>query len=377
MKIVLAPDSFKGSLSAHDAAQAMARGIRRVWPEATIILLPLADGGEGTVDALVTATSGQKIAAQVTGPLGTPVPAFYGFLGDSMTAVVEMAAASGLTLVPEPQRDPRHTTTYGTGELIQAAIDAGAQKLIVGLGGSATNDGGAGAMQALGVRFLDAQGSSLPVPIGGADLIHLAKIDRSEMRFPVGQVPVIIASDVTNPLLGPQGAAAIFGPQKGATPEMVTQLDASLSNYADILHKEIGRNVADLPGAGAAGGLGAALMAFLNASMQSGIDLLLNTVGFETQVRDADWVLTGEGRIDHQTLQGKAVMGILRRSRSLGVPVIAFGGAVDEEAASKLYAQSLRTAVPIVNRPMTTQEAMSQAADLLEKATERTARLWM
>lgn len=260
MKLLLAPDSFKGSLTAPEAADAMATGVRQILPDAEIVLLPLADGGEGTMEALVLATGGRRQFAAVTGPLGRKVEASFGLLGpDGKTAVVEMAAAAGLLLVPPGRRDPRRTTTHGVGQLLRQAADAGAVKIIVGLGGSATNDGGAGAMQALGGRFLDAAGTPLPEPITGGDLARLARLDTAGLLLPT--VEMVIASDVTNPLLGPNGASAVYGPQKGADAVIVAELEAALANYAAVLRRDLGKDVAELPGAGAAGGLGAGLMA--------------------------------------------------------------------------------------------------------------------
>lgn len=373
-KFLLAPDSFKGSLTAAEAADAMAAAIRQVQPDAEMILMPLADGGEGTVEALVLATGGRRQTAVVTGPLGEPVEASFGLLGpNSETAVVEMAAVAGLLLVPPDRRDPRHTTTYGVGELLRAAANSGVRRIVIGLGGSATNDGGAGAMQALGVRFLDAAGTSLPTPITGGDLARLFQIDAANLRLPA--VEFVIASDVTNPLLGPNGASAVYSPQKGADAAIVAELEVSLANYAAILRRDVGKDVADLPGAGAAGGLGAGLMVFLDARMQSGIDLVLDAAGFDEKAIGADWLLTGEGRIDAQTLHGKTISGVLNRCRQLGIPVIAFGGSVDESAGEQLAAQGLRAAFPIVSGPMPLEQAIRDGKMLLTQAVARVMRL--
>ena len=375
MRFLLAPDSFKGSLSAPEAAEAMADGIRRGCPDALIVLLPLADGGEGTVESLVTATQGRRHSVQVIGPLGTPVQAIYGTLGgDGQTALIEMAQAAGLPLVPVGQRDPRRTTTYGVGELLKRVLESGVETIIVGLGGSATNDGGAGAMQALGVRFLDADGTELLTPLTGGDLTRLAHVDADGLRSPPN-VRIIIASDVSNTLCGPTGASAVYGPQKGADSLIVAELDAGLANYANVLRRDLGVDIAECPGAGAAGGLGAGLMAFLGAEMRSGIDLILDTAGFEEKAQGVNWVFTGEGRIDEQTLQGKTISGVLRRSQALRVPVIAFGGAVDDAAAERLAERGLRAAFPIVSGPMTLEEAMNDGRRLLTEAAARVARL--
>ena len=299
--------------------------------------MPLADGGEGTTEALVLATGGHSRTLRVTGPLGEPIEAVWGRLGpDGETAAVEMAAAAGLPLVPLDRRDPRRTTTYGVGELIRETLRTGPKQIIVGLGGSATNDGGAGAMQALGVQFWDISGKQLPEPLTGGDLASLARIDADALRAQFLGVEIVIASDVTNPLLGPSGASAVYGPQKGADEAIVAELDASLAQFATVLSRDLGRDVADLPGAGAAGGMGAGLTAFLDARMQSGIDLVLDAARFEERAAGADWLLTGEGRIDAQTLHGKTISGVLRRCRPLGLPAIAFAGSVDEAASGQL-----------------------------------------
>ena len=376
MKIILAPDSFKGSMTAREAADAMAEGIRRVCPQAELIRLPLADGGEGTVDALVSATAGVVKTARVCGPLGEMINAHWGLLGPKGdTAIIEMAAAAGLSLLSSEQRDPGRATTYGVGELLREAVQSGVRHVIIGLGGSATNDGGAGAMQALGARFLDAAGQSLPEKLGGRDLKHLARIDPSGLRFPLGEVALTTASDVTNPLLGPNGASAVYGPQKGANAETVAELDAALTNYAEILKGDLGKDIAAWPGAGAAGGLGAGFMAFLDASMQSGIDLVLDTIRFDDTLNGADWVWTGEGRIDAQTLHGKTILGVLHRCRRQNVPVLAFGGSVDEAAADALVSAGLRAAFPIVPGPMTLAEAMQDGQRLLAEAATQVMRL--
>ena len=364
MKVVIAPDSFKGTLGAEAVAQAMAEGVRRVWPAAEIVLTPLADGGEGTAAALISGTSGHRITRRVTGPAGTPVDAVYGLLGpDRRRSVVEMAQAAGLHLAPEDRRDPRTATTYGVGELIRAALDDGVTEIIVGLGGSATNDGGAGAMQALGARFLDARGRVLPP--GGAALIRLARIDLGSFDFPVGKVVVIAASDVRNPLIGPDGASAVYGPQKGADAAAVAELDAALERYAEAMRRDLGKDIACLPGAGAAGGLGAALAGFLNAAFRPGIDVVMDAAEFDRRAAGADFALTGEGRIDGQTLEGKLISGLLRRCRALGIPLIAIGGSVDESAVNALRAQGLRDAAALVSGGVTLTQAKSDPARYL------------
>ncbi|HIE53280.1 MAG TPA: glycerate kinase [Armatimonadetes bacterium] len=371
MKIVIAPDSFKGSLSAAEVAATMAEGVRAVWPDAELELIPLADGGEGTVEALVAATQGRIVRKTVTGPLGEPVEAYLGVLGDGRTAVIEMAAASGLPLVPPDRRDPRVTTTYGTGELLRAALEEGCRTLIVGIGGSATNDGGAGLAQALGARLLDAAGKDLPP--GGAALANLARIDVSSLDPRLREAQVRVACDVNNPLCGPEGASAVYGPQKGATPEMVQQLDAALAHYAEIVARDLGREVKNVPGAGAAGGLGAGLMAFADARLESGIDLVLEAVRFEERVQGADLILTGEGKIDRQALYGKTLSGVAQIARQYRLPVLAFGGGVAQDAYV-LLEHGITALFGITPRPLTLEEALAQARPLLRQATEQVCR---
>ena len=336
MKIVIAPDSFKGSLTARQAADAIERGVRRVIPDADIIPIPMADGGEGTVRALVDATGGRLISTHVTGPLGEPVAATYGILGDGTTAVIEMAEAAGLHLVGTTP-DPLRATTRGVGELILDALGHGAERIIVGLGGSATNDGGAGMAQALGVRLLDADGRNLPG--GGAALANLVRIDCTGLDSRIARTPIVLASDVTNPLTGPDGASAVFGPQKGATPAMVEQLDRALNRYAAVVRRDTGRSVDAIPGAGAAGGLGAGFLAFTDATMRSGVDLVTETVGLKERAVGADYCFTGEGRIDGQTQYGKTPMGVARAVREVAPScrVIALAGSIGEDEIGRAY----------------------------------------
>src|SRR6185437_9482762 len=374
MYIVVAPQSLKGSLDAPDVGEAIAAGIRCVWPDADIRVVPVADGGEGTVRALVAATGGTLHHARVTGPLGEPVDAEYGMLGGNLaeTAVIEMAAASGLPLVPTDKRDPRMTTTRGTGELMRAALDAGARRLLIGIGGSATNDGGAGMAQALGVRLLDAQGNELPA--GGAALAHLARIDISGLDPRLKNVEVQVASDVTNPLCGPEGASAVYGPQKGATPEMVAELDATLAHYGALLKRDLGADVTNVPGAGAAGGLGAGLLAFAHAQLVPGAQLVLETLDFAHILQGAALVFTAEGQLDSQTAYGKAVGAVATAARKAGAHVVALAGSItaDDAALEKL---GVDVALSIVNGPMTLEESMAHTSRLLSDATARATRL--
>ncbi|MFS8664974.1 MAG: glycerate kinase [Limnochordales bacterium] len=372
MRVVIAPDSFKGSAPAQAVARALAKGWQREWPAAHVVEVPVADGGEGTVDAMVHATGGQVRETVVAGPLGEPVAARFGILGDGETAVIEMAAASGLPLVPPHARDPRRTTTRGTGELILAALDAGCRRLIVGLGGSATNDGGAGMAQALGVRLLDEAGQELPP--GGAALARLAKIDVSGLDPRVRAAEFVAACDVDNPLYGPRGASRVFGPQKGATPEMVEELDAALAHYAAVIRRDVGVDVAQVPGAGAAGGLGAGLVAFCKARLRPGAAIVLEAVGLEGHVRNADLVITGEGRLDGQSARGKAPVAVARLARRWGKPVIAVAGALADDV-DQLAEEGIDAAVAVTPRPMPLEEAMARAEELLELCGRRLARL--
>jgi glycerate 2-kinase len=377
---VIAPDSFKGSLTAAEVADAVARGLRRVWPDGHITLLPLSDGGEGWVETIVTAAGGRLVTESVTGPLGAPVEAIYGLieLPEGPGAVIEMASASGLHLLDRSSADPRRTTTYGTGELIVRALDRGVRRLLVGIGDSATNDGGAGLAEALGVRLLDAGGALLGQ--GGAELARLERVDLSGIDRRIREVEVLVASDVDNPLTGEHGATAVFGPQKGASSEAVAELDAALAHFADKVEEAVGRTARDEPGAGAAGGLGFGLMMFCDASVRPGIELSLDAVGADRVLGAADLVITGEGRIDAQTLRGKAPVGVARRARRFGVPVVAIAGSVgplDDEIAGDLRAAGISTLCPIIEEPSGPQDVMDPQATVnrLGRTGERIASL--
>ncbi len=369
MKIILAPDSFKGSLTAAEACAAMAEGIGRIDADIETLAVPMADGGEGTTDALVTATGGRMIDVAATGPLGEPMTGRFGLLGDGATAVVEMAGVSGLPLVAPDRRNPLHTTTYGTGELMAAALAAGATHLIVGIGGSATTDLGAGMAQAMGVRFFDADGVEMTEPMTGRRLADVEGVDLSRLHPGVAGCRIDVACDVDNPLLGPRGAAAVYGPQKGASADDVVTLEANLAHTATIMEKAIGRSVRDTPGAGAAGGLGAGLLGFCDAALMSGVDIVLAAADLAGRVSGADLVITGEGKIDATTANGKTISGVVRVASAAGVPVIAFAGRVEnaEEAAS-LHLQSVHAIAPA---DMPTEQAMADAYRLLADATER------
>jgi glycerate kinase len=373
MKIVIAPDSFKDSLSAQGVADAIALGLAEVWPDAKLIKCPMADGGEGTVESVLAACNGQWRRNEVRGPLGLPVNAAWGWLPDSHTAIIEMAEASGLQLVVPDQRDACISSTFGTGELIRAAIDAGAQRVILAIGGSATNDGGAGAMQALGARLLDAQGQ--PLTPGGLALGQLASINLEDFDPRLSAVRFDIAADVNNPLCGPHGASAIFGPQKGASPEQVELLDAALGHFADHCAKALGKEVRDEPGSGAAGGLGFAAKAFLGAQFQAGVEVVADLVGLGEAVKGADLVITGEGRFDAQTLRGKTPFGVARIARENAVPVIVIAGTLGE-GYQALYDHGIDAAFALASGPMTLAQACREAPRLLSERASDIARVW-
>ena len=326
MKIVIAPDPYKESLSALEVAAAIEAGFSEIFPDAEYVKIPVADGGEGTVEAMVAATQGSIVRLTVTGPLGAPVEAFYGLSGDERSAFIEMAAASGLELVPSAQRDPLITNSYGTGELIKNALDRGVDHIIIGIGGSATNDGGSGMMQALGARLLDQQGNE--IAFGGGALPQLARIEIDQLDKRIQQCRIEVACDVTNPLTGEEGASAIFGPQKGATPELVKQLDKALAHYAEIIHRDLDIDVLHIAGGGAAGGMGAALHAFCQAELRRGIEIVTEALGLADQVKDADLVITGEGRIDSQTINGKVPIGVAKVAKKFNKPVIGIAGSL-------------------------------------------------
>jgi glycerate kinase len=372
VKVLIAPQSFKGGLSGAKAAWAIAEGLRKVFPNAQALLLPVADGGDGTLEALVESPGGKVFTLQVTGPLGDPVMAQWGAMRDEKTAVIEMALASGLGLVPPTRRDPRHTTTRGTGELIKEVLERGYRRLIVGLGGSATNDGGVGMAQALGIRFLDGAGRDLPQ--GGAALAKLTSIELSNRVSSLQGAEIIAATDVTNPLCGPQGASAVYGPQKGAPPKVVEELDRALAHYAKIIHDSLGVDVAHIPGAGAAGGLGAGLVAFAKARITSGIDLVCDVLGFDQHLAGANLVITGEGRLDASTIYNKAPIGVARRAKAHGIPVIALAGSLGE-GYEAVYDHGIDAVAAITDRPMALRDSLGRTYELLVAATERSLRL--
>ncbi|MEW4211572.1 glycerate kinase [Priestia megaterium] len=370
MKIVIAPDSFKESLTALHVCEALEKGIKTHFPNAEISKVPMADGGEGTVQSLVDATGGQIIQAKVTGPLGKEVEAFYGILGDGKTAVIEMAAASGLHQVPMDERNPLITTTRGTGELILKALDQKVKHIIIGIGGSATNDGGAGMAKALGAKLLNTNGAEIKE--GGGSLNQLAAIDLTNFDSRLAEVKVEVACDVDNPLTGATGASAVFGPQKGATPDMVKQLDRNLAHYAAVIEKEMDIHIQNVPGAGAAGGLGGGLLAFLSAELKPGVDIVIEATQLESYIKNADLVITGEGRIDGQTIYGKTPIGVAKTAKKHSVPVIAIAGSIGV-GSEAVYEHGISALFSVVPGAVTLPEALEKAGENIERTAKNVA----
>ena len=373
-KVLVAPDSFKGSLSASRVAHHVETGISRAFNDVEVIKRPLSDGGEGLVDSLVTSTGGRMIQTKVTGPLGEQVEAFWGVLGDNKTGVIEMAAASGLTLLPETKRNPAVTTTYGTGELLKEALQYGCQKIIMGLGGSSTNDGGSGMAQALGAKLLDESGRE--IPFGGKSLSLLHTIDTSQMEPGIKETEILVACDVNNPLTGEQGASFVYGPQKGADADVVEMLDQALKNFSRVIFQESGMNVDAIPGAGAAGGLGAGLKAFTGGKLVPGIELVMEQVNLQEDLGSSDLVITGEGKLDLQSVYGKVPVGVARLAKEWGVPVISLAGEVTPPLEA-LHREGITSCFSIINQPMSLEEAMASAPELLEMASEEIVRFWV
>ena len=369
---VLAPDSFKESMTAKQVCLAMEAGLKRVFPDANYIHVPMADGGEGTTQSLIDATGGEIFTLEVTGPLGTPVEGCYGIMGGGDIAVIEMASASGIHYVNPHTKNPLLTTTWGTGELIRACLDKGIRKIILGIGGSATNDGGAGMAEALGVRFFDKQGERL-APGGGA-LGDLHRIDISGLDSRLAEVDIQVACDVTNPLCGPQGASAVFGPQKGATPEMVATLDHHLAHYADVISQQLGHEVAATPGAGAAGGLGAGLMAFTHCTLRKGIEIVVEYSGLSAKLAGADYCFTGEGRIDFQTRFGKTPFGVAQTARQHQVPVIAVAGSIGDDVGA-LYDAGIDAIFGIIPHAAAIESLLQEGTTNMERTCENIGRL--
>ncbi|MBL7006127.1 MAG: glycerate kinase [Spirochaetia bacterium] len=373
MKIIVAPDSFKGNQTALAVASAIERGMRRYDPTLEIIKIPMADGGEGTVEAAASAAAGKIITAAVSNPLNGIVEAEYAILHDGSTAVIEMASASGLPLVPDNLKNPDKTSTFGTGELIRHALDSGCKKIILGIGGSATNDGGMGAASALGVKFLDANGRETGTT--GEDMIKVASIDISRLDPRIQETDILVACDVSNPFYGSSGAAYIYGPQKGATEEQVKSLDRGLRNLAAVIKKSLGKTIDNIPGSGAAGGLGGGLIAFFNARLQSGIDLILDAVEFDKSLENAQLVITGEGKTDYQTAFGKVPAGVAAAAKKRGIPVVCFSGALGSKI-EELYSIGITALFSTANREMTLNYAIENSLMLLEEGAENIIRLF-
>lgn len=370
MKIVIAPDSYKESLSALEVATAIEQGFREIFPDADYVKLPVADGGEGTVEAMVAATQGGIIKVRVTGPLGENAEGFYGLSGDEQSAFIEMAAASGLEMVAPSLRNPLKTTSWGTGELIRHALDAGVKHIIIGIGGSATNDGGAGMVQALGAKLLDADGN--PIGLGGGELEKLARIDISELDSRLADCRIEVACDVTNPLTGEEGASAVFGPQKGATPEMIARLDDALTHYAKIIARDLDIDVLNLEGGGAAGGMGAALYAFCGAELRQGIEIVTDALHLDKHVADADLVITGEGRIDSQTIHGKVPVGVAKVAKRYNKPVIGIAGSLTADVGV-VHQHGIDAVFSVIYTVCTLEEALESAQENVRMAARNIA----
>ncbi|ASV56664.1 Glycerate kinase [Lelliottia jeotgali] len=370
MKIVIAPDSYKESLSALEVATAIEQGFREIFPDADYVKLPVADGGEGTVEAMVAATQGGIIKVQVTGPLGENAEGFYGLSGDEQSAFIEMAAASGLEMVAPSLRNPLKTTSWGTGELIRHALDAGVKHIIIGIGGSATNDGGAGMVQALGAKLLDGNGN--PIGLGGGELEKLARIDISELDTRLADCRIEVACDVTNPLTGAEGASAVFGPQKGATPEMIDRLDAALAHYAKIIARDLDIEVLNLEGGGAAGGMGAALYAFCGAELRQGIEIVTDALHLDKHVANADLVITGEGRIDSQTIHGKVPVGVAKVAKRYNKPVIGIAGSLTADVGV-VHQHGIDAVFSVIYTVCTLEEALENAEENVRMAARNIA----
>jgi len=371
VKILIAPDKFKESLSALKVADSIEKGILKVFPKAVIVKVPMADGGEGTVESLVDATGGKIIKTNVKDPLFRDIESFYGILGDGKTAVIEMAAASGLYLLKDYERNPMITTTYGTGQLIKDALDKGCRKFIIAIGGSATNDGGTGMATALGVKFYDKDGRE--IGLGGGELSKIYSIDTSNLDERLKECEFIVACDVANPLIGENGASRVYAPQKGATKEMVEVLDKNLEHYGKLLEKYFNKKIIDVPGSGAAGGLGAGLMAFLNAQLKSGIEIIIETLKLEEKIKEADIVISGEGKIDFQTAFGKTISGIAKLCKKHNKPLIVIAGTVED--IEKLYEIGVSSVFSTMEKPMFLEDAIKNAPTLVEKSAERIFRL--
>lgn len=373
MKIVIAPDSFKESLTALEVADAIELGFKKFYPHADYVRIPMADGGEGTVQSLVDALKGKVVEQSVTAPLGNKIQAFFGISGDNQTAVIEMAAASGLHLVSPAQRNPLKTTSFGTGELIKAALDLGVKKIILGIGGSATNDAGTGMLQALGVQFLDANNQQ--IGLGGENLSLISKIDLSKLDSRLQQVEILVACDVDNPLCGEKGASVVFGPQKGATPEIVQQLDRALFHFSDIVQQDLDLNIREQAGAGAAGGMGGGLLLLPNVQLKAGVQIIIDAVNLNEQIKDADLVITGEGRMDSQTVHGKTPIGVAKAAKLFNKPVIAIVGSLKDDY-EVVYEHGIDAVFPIIRQLKSLDETLKLGRQNLISTAQNIARLY-
>lgn len=372
MNLLIAPDAFKDCLSARQVATSLSLGIEKIMPETQIQIIPMADGGEGTVESVIDATGGEHIKCVVKDPLMREIPSFYGITGDGSTAVIEMAAASGIELLKKEERNPWMTSTFGTGQLIRDALEKGCNKILLGIGGSATNDAGAGMAEALGVKFSSASGN--PVGPGGGALSEVEMIHMEGLDPRIASTKIMVACDVSNPLTGPKGASAIYGPQKGADGDMVRKLDSNLVHFSAVIREQLGKEVDEVPGAGAAGGLGAGLMAFLSGRLMPGFDMIADAVNLEEKIKQADLVITGEGKIDSQTQFGKTPFGVAQLALKHGKPVIGIAGTV-EEGADVMYNMGFDVILPILEKPSDLDDAIRHAEELLKRSGERIARL--
>ena len=371
MKILVAPQEFKGSISALSAAEAAKIGILRAFPQAEVVLCPVADGGDGTLETLVEVSGGEVKTCSVQNPIGETIQAQWGAMGDGVTAVIEMARTSGLALLSLGERDPLNASTYGLGQAISEALDEGFRRFIVGIGGSATNDAGAGMAQALGANLLDDQGNT--INFGGAALSNLQTVDISNMDSRIKDSKFLVACDVSNPLTGEEGASAVYGPQKGATPEMVRSLDDALSNFATVVKKDLKKDVSEISGAGAAGGLGAGMMAFMGAELKAGVDIVLETVNLRDKLASVDLVITGEGGLDFQTVYNKAPIGVARMASEHNIPTIAIAGLLGSNF-KVVHEHGIRAATSIVDGPITLEEASERAFELISDSVEESLR---
>ena len=372
MKILIAPQSYKGSISAIKVAEAIKQGALNIFPDIKSLIIPVADGGDGTLETLVESTNGTIHNSNATGPLGNSIPVIWGTLGDSKTAIIEMARISGLALVPQNKRNPYYTTSYGLGEIIKEALDLGYRKFIIGIGGSATNDGGAGMAQALGAKLTDE--NKKPIDLGGLALNEITKIDISGIDPRINESEILVACDVNNPLCGPNGASFIYGPQKGASPEMVKTLDDALYHFGSQLIRDTGINIMEIEGAGAAGGIGGGMVGFLNAKLKPGIEIVLDSLDFDKSLKNVDLVITGEGQIDFQTVFSKAPIGVAKHAKKYNIPVIAICGSLGENYQD-VHSHGIDAVIPIIPKPMDLKNASDNAYELIKNTSEQIFRI--